>query len=227
MWLYSILLFGSISIPFALSFDKKLQFYKQWKYLLPSIAIVASVYIMCDIYLTNLGVWGFNPRYHSNILYFNLPLEEWLFFIVIPYASIFLHDSLVLYFPKQKLSGQIAKTLTTILIISLIFIVLFNLGKIYTVYIFSFLVIALILSLFDRTNVINSYFVSFLLILIPFVVVNAILTGTFVEGEVVWYNNDETLGIRFLTIPVEDFGYAFSLILFSLLLRGKFKNMMN
>ena len=60
-------------------------------------------------------------------------------------------------------------------------------------------------------------------ILIPFVMVNAILTGSFIDEPVVWYNNSENLGIRFLTIPVEDFGYAFSLILFKLLLRKKVK----
>lgn len=223
MWLYALLLLGSIAIPLALSFDRKLQFYKQWKYLMPSIGIVAIVYILWDIYLTKLGVWGFNPQYHSNILLFKLPIEEWMFFIVIPYASIFLHDSLVLYFPKLTLGGKTAKALTAILIISLIAIILFNVEKIYTVYIFSFLAIALFLSLFDKTAAINSFFVSFLIILIPFIVVNALLTGTFIEGEVVWYNNSETLGIRFLTIPIEDFGYAFSLILFSILLRAKFK----
>jgi hypothetical protein len=50
MSLYFILLICSIAVPLMLSFDKKLQFYKQWKYVFPSISIVAAFYIFCDIY---------------------------------------------------------------------------------------------------------------------------------------------------------------------------------
>jgi lycopene cyclase domain-containing protein len=223
MFLYSILLFCSILVPLALSFDKKLQFYKQLKYLIPSILIIALFYIAFDIYFTKLGVWGFNSRYHSSIVFYKLPLEEWLFFIVIPYASIFLHDSIVLYFNKVSTSNQLAKYISVSLILISLLLVVFNFEKAYTAYIFSLLVVVLLFSFLDKTHVINSFYCTFLVILIPFVIVNAILTGSFIDEPVVWYNNHENLGIRFLTIPVEDFGYAFSLILFNLLLRNKLK----
>lgn len=45
--------------------------------------------------------------------------------------------------------------------------------------------------------------------LIPFFVVNGVLTGTGIQGPVVWYDNTHNLEIRLLTIPVEDIGYAF------------------
>jgi len=224
MWLYSSLLFFSILVPIALSFDKKLQFYKHWKYLFTSIFLIAFIYIAFDVLFTKLGVWGFNAQYHLNKLLLGLPIEEWLFFIVIPYASIFLHESLVLYFPNFKLKDGLSKIISSILIICLLVVLLFSLDKAYTVYIFSSVIIALVLSFFDSSKVINSYYLTFLIILIPFIIVNAILTGSFIDHEVVWYNNDENLGIRFLTIPIEDFGYAFSLILFNLLLIAKLKS---
>ena len=225
MSLYFILLICSIAIPLLLSFDKKLQFYKQYKIVIPSIILVAIVYIVCDIYLTNIGVWGFNSRYHSNILLYNLPVEEWLFFVVIPYASIFLHESFILYFPKLQLSDKLSKALSIVLIIFLAIVVIFNFHKTYTFYIFSLLILALFLSLINNSRIINKFYVTFLLILIPFFIVNAILTGSFIDSEVVWYNNSENLGIRVFTIPVEDFGYAFSLILFNLLLIDKLKKL--
>jgi lycopene cyclase domain-containing protein len=52
-----------------------------------------------------------------------------------------------------------------------------------------------------------------------------VLTGSFIESEVVWYNNEENLGIRFFTIPVEDFAYGFSMIFLSLMLRDKLKTL--
>ena len=223
MWIYSNLLLSSVAIPFILSFDKKLQFYRQWKYILPSIFMVAFFYIIFDIYLTELGVWGFNALYYSNILILNLPIEEWLFFIVIPYASIFLHESLVLYFPRFQLSHIASNLLTIALIVTISIVLSLNFDKTYTVYIFSLLILALFLSLFDKAQIIKRFYLTFLVIIIPFIAVNAILTGSFIDKEVVWYNNNENLGIRFLTIPIEDFGYAFSLILLNLLLIGKIK----
>lgn len=227
MWLYSYLLFFSILVPLVLSFDKKLQFYKFWKFLFPSVIIVASFYIAVDIFFTKQGVWGFNSAYHLNKLLFGLPIEEWLFFLVIPYASIFLHESFVLYFPNFKLNNGYSRTLSIAIIVLLSIAILANLHKAYTVYIFSSVNIALVFSFFDKSKVINSFYLTFLVILIPFIIVNAILTGSFIDQEVVWYNNNENLGIRFLTIPIEDFGYAFSLILFNLLLIARFRSKVN
>jgi lycopene cyclase domain-containing protein len=58
--------------------------------------------------------------------------------------------------------------------------------------------------------------------LIPFFIVNGILTGSFIDEPVVWYNNDENLGIRLFTIPVEDSVYAFTMILTVLVLTDYF-----
>lgn len=225
MWLYSLLLISSVIVPLILSFDKKLQFYNQWKYLFPAIIIVAAIYIVFDIYLTKIGVWGFNPAYHSNIVFMGLPLEEWMFFIVIPYASIFLHDSFVLYFPKVFLHGKIAFYLGLVLMTVLAVLVIMRFHKLYTAYIFITGFIALGLSFFDKSKTIYHFYITYLIILIPFFAVNAILTGTFIENEVVWYNNQENLGIRVLTIPVEDFVYGFSMILLVLLVRERLKKM--
>lgn len=47
-----------------------------------------------------------------------------------------------------------------------------------------------------------------------------------IETPIVWYNNEENLGIRLATIPIEDSVYAFTMlfssILFMHLLRKKF-----
>ena len=185
---------------------------------MPSIAIVAFIFLLFDIWLTNIGVWGFNPRYHSALIIAGLPIEEWAFFFIIPYASLFIHFSFFLYFPKVHLNAKTGKILTLILIVLLTFVLVFNIERIYTVYIFSFLIIVLLLSYLDKTRVIDKLYVSFLIILFPFFIVNGILTGSIIEQEVVWYNPEHNLGLRILTIPVEDFAYAFSIFLVNLLL---------
>ena len=211
-----MLLLGSFAVPIVLSFDKKLQFYRKWNVVWPAIFIVAFIYIAFDILLTKLGVWGFNPEYHSNLKMFGLPIEEWLFFIIIPYASLFLHFAFVLYYPKIRLTKKTTLSITLSITVLFILILLKNYGHTYTLYILSFTIFVLGLSFFDRSNHLSHFYVTFLIILVPFIIVNAILTGSFIEGEVVWYNNNENLEIRILTIPIEDFSYAFSMILLNL-----------
>jgi lycopene cyclase domain-containing protein len=89
------------------------------------------------------------------------------------------------------------------------------------------LVFALLLGLLDKNKTLHRFYISYLVILIPFAIVNGILTGSFIDDPVVWYNNAENVGIRFFTIPVEDFGYAFSMLYFSVLLIERFKTKTN
>lgn len=227
MSLYAILLIVTFSVPLVLSFDKRLCFYKQWKYLWPSLLIIASIYILFDIIFTSLGIWGFNPRYHSSILIFNLPLEEWLFFLIVPYASIFLHESIVSFFPALKLSTRTCRLVTVSLIVLFTLLGLVSYEKAYTLYTCVLLVVSLLLSIVDPSNTISRFYLTFLVILIPFTAVNGILTGSLIAGEVVWYNNSENLAIRFLTIPVEDVGYGFSLILLNLMLKARLYQTLN
>jgi lycopene cyclase domain-containing protein len=227
MYLYSILLLCSFAIPFGFSFEKNLQFYKKWKYLFPAILIVGANYIIMDVFFTKYGIWGFNSMYHSSIIIFNLPLEEWAFFLVIPYASIFLHYTFAHIYPKLQISHTFSIVLSVVLISLLLIFIAFNTCKIYTVFSFSLIIVSLLLSFLDKVQEMRRFYLTFLVILIPFSIVNAILTGSFIDGEVVWYNPEENLGIRLFTIPIEDIGYAFSLILFNLLLMNRLQLMFN
>jgi len=223
MSLYLLLNIASLCIPFIYSFEKRMRFIKWWKEVFFSISIVAVVFIIWDIFFTDMGVWGFNERYLTGINIVNLPLEEWLFFICIPYASIFTHYALRYFFPRTVLSSKLARSITVILIVLLLFVLLFNTDKAYTLINYSLLLCVLLYILISGNEVIRTFYISFLVILIPFFIVNGILTGSFIDEPVVWYNNDENLGIRLWTVPVEDIGYAFSLIVSSIILIERFK----
>jgi len=225
MPLYLLILVFSFSIPLILSFDRKVRFYRLWISLFPSLVIIGSIYIIADILFVKYGIWGFNPAYHTYIVISGLPLEEWLFFILIPYASIFIHYVYIYYFPDLMLSDRFTRILTVTLVFILILVLILNYDKAYTLFNFSILILALVAALFDRSRLLNRYYITFLIMLIPFFITNSILTGTFIPGEVVWYNNSEILGIRLLTVPVEDTGYAFSLILLNLLLISRFQKL--
>ena len=223
MSLYLWLDLLSISVPFLVSFHPRIRLYKEWKSLLIALLITLVPFIIWDIYFTYKGYWGFNEAYLSGFSFLQLPLEEWLFFICIPYACIFTHVSILEIKPSLMLSEKLTKQVSIALLFLFCMVFLFNTDKAYTAVdmIFGFLILGWVY--FKNPILLSSFYITFLFMLIPFFIVNGILTGTGIDGNVVWYNNDQNLGIRLGTIPVEDVVYAFSLILLNLFLYDRFK----
>ena len=222
-YLYLILNIGSISVPFIFSFHPKLKFYTYWKSLFLAIIITMAIFITWDVIFTEHGIWGFNETYILGKNLFGLPFEEWLFFICIPYACVFTHYAILIYFPEMKISISSVNKISYMLIAIFAVISILNYNKGYTVLNFLYASIILVLALKTNSELLRSYYLTFLVMLIPFFIVNGILTGSIIESEVVWYNNNENLNIRLFTIPIEDTVYAFSLILTNLAFTNYFK----
>jgi lycopene cyclase domain-containing protein len=199
-------------------------FIKWWKQVFLSIAIVAAIFLIWDVIFTDLGVWGFNEQYLIGFDLINLPIEEWLFFICIPYACIFTHYAFQYFLPKVSLSQKATNLITIIFILVLFAVIISHTDKTYTFYNYSLLILILIYSLISQNQQLRIFYITFLIILVPFFIVNGILTGTYIENPVVWYNNEENLGIRLGTIPIEDIGYAFSMLFLNIILIEKFKS---
>jgi lycopene cyclase domain-containing protein len=223
MSLYLFIEVVTVIVPLIFSFDKNMQFRKNWKSVLCAFAISGTLYIGMDIYFTSIGVWGFNPAYHGSIVILGLPLEEWLFFVTIPYASVFIHYTFAYYFPKVMLGDKLTRFLSLLIMAVLVIVMACNFHKIYTLINYLVLLLVLIFSFFDKAKTINRFYLTFLIILVPFFLINSILTGSFIENEVYWYHPDAILGVKVFTMPVEDIGYAFSLLLLNLLLIAKFQ----
>jgi lycopene cyclase domain-containing protein len=93
----------------------------------------------------------------------------------------------------------------------------------YTAYTFGLLSIVLLFCFYRKINL-HTITISFISIL-PFMFIsNGLLTGMWIENEVVWYNDFQNLGFRIFTIPIEDFFYGYLLILFNVLLYEAFRN---
>ena len=219
---YFIILCCSLAGPLALSFDKKVAFYKKWKYLFPAMVIPALLYIIWDIFFTRKNVWSFNENYITGIKLINLPVEEVLFFFVVPYCCVFIYECVLWYFPRltNKPSANIfLQLLAVVLLIAGIFFY----NKKYTscTFIFNAIFIAILNAQkkYFKTFDAASFLVAYTIILIPFLIVNGFLTAL----PVVLYNNAENLGIRIYTIPFEDIFYGMLLILLNISIYEKLK----
>jgi lycopene cyclase domain-containing protein len=221
--LYLWLNLGSFSIPFLYSFHPKLKFYSKWKFLFPSIFIMMLFFIPWDILFTANGIWGFNEIYLTGSYIANLPMEEWLFFICIPYACVFTHYALLYYFPNMELSEKAVSVVYVLLISVLIITLMVFYDRWYTLINFGYAILLLSLLYNYQRELLQKFFLTFLVMLIPFFIVNGILTGSFIEDQVVWYDNTENLGIRLFTIPVEDVVYAFTMIITPIVLMEYFE----
>lgn len=203
---------GCLIMPLLLSFHPRLNFYKQWRFFLLPCLVTALFFLVWDALYTHLGIWGFNPDYVCGIYVLKMPIEELLFFICIPFACVFsYHVFSVLW--QFNFFNEAARGFYISLSVLLLIAGLFFIDKLYTGVTFLLLSVMIAFLLYKRVQFLSTFFFCFLFILIPFMASNGVLTGSFLGRTIVWYDNNENLGIRLLTIPVEDIFYAMLLLL--------------
>jgi lycopene cyclase domain-containing protein len=213
MSLYAWIIIGTIAGPIALSFDKKVHFYKYFKFLFPALITVGLLFILWDEFFTRNQVWGFTPKYLMEIYIGNLPLEEVLFFLVVPYACVFIYEVLQAYFPKVNLI-RFAHLFAFAFTFAGLFFAMMNLEKWYTVSACSLTALLTIWVYFiNKKKWYGNFAFAYVVALIPFLIVNGILTGAITDEPVVWYSEMHIMGPRIYTIPVEDLFYNYAMLL--------------
>lgn len=211
-YLYLLLNLGSLAGPLFLSFDRRVAFYKNWKSLFPSILLVGSLFVAWDSWFTDMGVWGFSEEYTMGIHLGNLPVEEWLFFFSIPYSCLFLYEVMEAYFPVRP-SRPWAKWFAVGLAVVLLVVGIWFHDRWYPAVTFPVAGLLLLFNVFVlKSNYLGRFWRGYMMSLVPFLLVNGVLTAL----PVVWYNNAENLGIRIVTIPMEDAVYLIVLLLLTI-----------
>ena len=216
---YTYLLILGLSIlgPLALSFDKKVAFYTKWRPLLGAVWLPALFYIVWDTWFTHMGIWSFNEHYiiQETVLY-NLPLEEVLFFFVVPFCCVFIYECIRCYFPSIVNTLWAERFLQGIGMILLILSVIYH-HRYYTFFTFLFNAVAILLIFLFRSYCksfnVAAFLLSYIIILIPFLIVNGFLTAL----PVVIYNDQHNLQLRLYTIPLEDVFYGMLLIMLTII----------
>lgn len=217
--LYLLLDGITVFFPLLLSFDKRVQFYKEWKFVLLATLIVAIPFLIWDELFTQNHYWGFNPEYLVGVYLGHLPLEELLFFLVVPFACVFILACARYYFRKLNLSF-----FNHIFYIGMSFysVIILGLGMAKGIAWYSIIVgltaIATLFVCYKKSDRLKFLPLAFLLSMIPFFIVNGVLTGTGIDAPIVWYDSNQFSDIRILTIPIEDVLYSWTLISLNVLI---------
>ena len=198
----------SVLVPFLASFHPKLRFHERWWALFPGIAIMMVLFIPWDAAFTRAGVWGFEPEHVWSVRLLHLPMEEWLFFICIPYSCVFSYHCFHVLGVKDHW-GRHARTISLVLMVGLLTIALLNWSQAYTFTAWTLCALWMAFTAFiQKAPWLGRFYFAYAALLLPFLVVNGVLTGTGLDRPVVWYDPAENLGLRIGTIPVEDIFYG-------------------
>lgn len=220
---YLLINFFTVIICFIFSFHPKIKFNRYFGAFFTASFIVAVVFIIWDAWFTKIGVWWFNDRYLIGIRFLKLPIEEIMFFFCIPFACIFTYFCLNKFF-KLDWKPFWEKAFVISCIFLALMIGVYFIDKIYTSLTFITTACSLIVLYFVlKVRWIGKASFIYLILMPGFLMVNGILTGTGLESPIVNYNPKDFVGIRILTIPIEDTVYGYELILWNIFFFQKFK----
>ena len=202
-----------LALPLALSFDRKVAFWRKWPQVAAATAAVLAVFGGWDVWKTAQGVWGFNSAYAGEWRWWGLPAGEWRFFVCVPYACLFVLECVRAYFPDRvwRAAGDWAPALAGALVgLAWIFRNLVYTGS---VFLAAGAALGALRWLAPDTVRSRNFWVAMALTYVPFLAVNGVLTGL----PVVWYDDTQIWGVRAGSIPLEDFVYSFAMLAFAAL----------
>jgi lycopene cyclase domain-containing protein len=212
----------TIIVPLAFSFHPALRFYRTWPAFFPAMLLVGLFFSSWDAVFTHFSLWGFDRQFLTGIFVLGLPLEELLFFLCVPYACVFTFFCLY-RFLSNRMSRSLENPTTIVLIVLLLGIGICYRTRLYTSITFLSLAASLGVAKYVlKVPWLGQFYFTYAILLLPFFVVNGLLTGTGLRHAVVWYNAKAIIGVRIGTIPIEDIFYGMLLILLNLLLTRKY-----
>ncbi|BDS13859.1 lycopene cyclase domain-containing protein [Aureispira anguillae] len=208
--LYLLLDLGVIIFPFLLSFDKRVAYVKSWGKASIALILIGIPFLIHDYYFTRMGIWGFNPDYLTGYYFFNLPIEEVLFFVVVPFACTFIY-ACCQYYTSSTSYRRFNLFFYGCIACYAVLLLYLGWGKWYSSMVASVcLVFVSLLGLNDSKY--PHLPIAVVLSMLPFFLMNSILTGAFTANPIVWYNDHQNINFRWGTIPIEDVLYSFVLV---------------
>ncbi|MBC7680263.1 MAG: lycopene cyclase domain-containing protein [Pseudorhodobacter sp.] len=85
---YLLVLLGCLLGTLPLELVLRVRVYARWRRLLLTLLPVVVVFVVWDALAIRAGHWSYDPRQTVGLVLGNLPVEEVLFFLVVPVCSV-------------------------------------------------------------------------------------------------------------------------------------------
>lgn len=92
-WQYMMVLGACLAVTSPLEAVLGARVYRRPAALALTLAPVIAIFAGWDLAASALGHWDFDPRFVLGWRFGGLPLEEWLFFVVVPVCAILTYEA--------------------------------------------------------------------------------------------------------------------------------------
>jgi lycopene cyclase domain-containing protein len=209
--------------PLSLSFDRKVHYFRYWPKVFISIAIVFFPFLIWDIAVTGVH-WHFNENYTLPFRFWGLPLGELMFFVTVPFACLFIFQIMRTDRQIIWIKNNIFLSVVTgfACLASIVFLLW---GKHYTAIVCFALAFTIFFDRLIKTQLLSQKRTYLFLAILTGLIF--VFNGYLTARPVVLYEPKYFTDVRIWTIPIEDFGYGYTLILLCTILFEKFKGLFN
>jgi lycopene cyclase domain-containing protein len=97
---YLLVLAACVAVTLPLELALGVRVYRRPRLVLATVLPVVAVFAAWDLIATARGHWSFAEEYVIGIWLLGLPVEEWLFFIVVPLCALLTYEVL----PRPRFS---------------------------------------------------------------------------------------------------------------------------
>jgi lycopene cyclase domain-containing protein len=208
MSLYLALDLAVAFFPVVLSFHRRVRFLPRWPAAVLSALAAGVPFAAWDAVMAARGAWSFSTRFAGPHRILGLPPAELLFFLVVPFACLFIGEVVAAYTRDRRWTARRWPWLLAAAACAALAVPAWP--RLYTATVLAAAALFFLLAALLAPGMLagSRFWISLLFTYVPFLLSNGVLTAL----PVVSYAPGAILGPRAYTIPVEDFLYSFVLI---------------
>ena len=216
---YLLIIVVTLLVPVALSFDKAIHFRRKWRYAAWSIGFVSALFLAWDMAFVQLGIWSFSKEYTLGPNILGMPIEEFLYFLALPYLALFIYEALLAHFPRWSFRS-VTVSISWILLVACVFVVLQYFSKLYT----SITAALIIFTVLNQITITKAgyrshLYIAWILCCLPLLLINGLMCNL----PIIEYNEEHLTGLKLANIPVENFFYLLLYMMWSIALFEKYQ----
>lgn len=207
---YLLMLLVLAGVTVFLFLKKTIVFITEIKYMLPAIIFSGAIFILFDNRLLETGIIEFNQNYLFGKSIYNLPIEEWLYLLIMSLFTFSIYLLVSAKFENFEKTNLFVP-ISVLLLVGISYIAWTTRDKLIPFFISFLLAIYFAYTLFRKRFYphLAKFYISFLVSVVPFLIIRAFVNSI----PVIIYSSEYIFGIRLFNMPIEEFGYLFLLML--------------